>query len=74
VNGKRFARHQKRTIVAGILSFVVVLVMLQLWLLTATMNAYLGGDHSILLAAALASLACLLLNLGLLWYIYGLER
>jgi hypothetical protein len=37
------------------------------------MNAYLGGDHSILLVAALASLACLLLNLGLLWYVYNLE-
>jgi hypothetical protein len=73
VNATRFARHQKKTIVAGILSFVVVLVILQLWLLTATMNAYLGGDHSILLAAALASLVCLLLNLGLLWYVYGLE-
>ena len=73
MNGTRFARHQKRTIVAGILSFVVVLVILQLWLFTATMNAYLGGDHSILLAAALASFACLLLNLGLLWYVYDLE-
>jgi hypothetical protein len=70
----RFARHQKKTIVAGILSFVVVLVILQLWLLTATMNAYLGGDRSILLPAALASLACLALNAGLLWYIYALEK
>jgi hypothetical protein len=26
------------------LGFVVILVVLQLWLLTATMNAYLGGD------------------------------
>ena len=74
MNGGRFARHQKSTIVAGILSFVVILVILQLWLFTATMNAYLGGDHSILLAAALASLACLLLNLGLLWYVYNLDR
>ena len=73
MNGTRFARHQKRTMVTGILSFVVVLVILQLWLFTATMNAYLGGDHSILLAAALASLACLLLNLGLLRYVYNLE-
>jgi hypothetical protein len=74
VNGSRFARHQKKTIVAGILSFVVVLVILQLWLLTATMNAYLGGDDSILLPAALVSLACLALNAGLLWYIYALEK
>ena len=70
----RFARHQKKTIVNGILSLVIILVILQLWLLTATMNAYLGGDHSILLPAALASVVCLLLNVGLLRYVYTLEK
>jgi hypothetical protein len=74
MNGARFARHQKKTIVAGILSFVVVLVILQLWLFTATMNAYLGGDEAILWPAALASLVCLGLNVGLLWYLYALEQ
>src|SRR5690606_36132633 len=38
----RFARSQRGTIVNGILSVVLVLVILQLWLLIATMNAYLG--------------------------------
>jgi uncharacterized protein DUF6755 len=74
MSGSRFARHQRKTIVSGILSLVVILVILQLWLLTATMNAYLGADDSILLPAASASIACLLLNLGLLRYVYGLER
>jgi hypothetical protein len=73
MSGSRFARHQRKTIVNGILSLVVILVILQLWLLTATMNAYLGGDHSILFPAALASVVCLLLNVGLLWYVYALE-
>jgi hypothetical protein len=70
----RFARSQRTTIVAGILSFVILIVVLQLWLLTATMNAYLGGDTTILLPAALASLACLGLIAGLLWYLYALDR
>ena len=48
------------------LGFVVILVVLQLWLLTATMNAYLGGDEEVVWPAAAASLACFLLNLGLL--------
>ncbi|HKY85883.1 MAG TPA: DUF6755 family protein [Pseudorhodoplanes sp.] len=73
MSGPRFARHQRKTIVNGILSLVVILVILQLWLLTATMNAYLGGDHSILFPAALASVVCLLLNAGLLWYVYALD-
>jgi hypothetical protein len=70
----RFARSQRTTVVNGILSFVVLLVVLQLWLLTATMNAYLGGATGILLPGALASLACLLLNLGLLRYLSALDR
>jgi len=45
---------------------VALLVMLQLWLLTATMNAVLGGDHSIAWPAAAASAGCLAVNLWLL--------
>ncbi|HEX6176178.1 MAG TPA: DUF6755 family protein [Candidatus Binatia bacterium] len=74
MNDPRFARHQKRTILSGVLCFVMILVILQLWLLTATMNAYLGGDESVLGPAALASIACLGLNAGLLWYVYALDR
>lgn len=70
----RFVRFQRMTIVNGILAFVIVMVILQLWLLTATMNAYLGGETSILLPAAVVSLACLLLNAGLLWFLFRLER
>lgn len=69
----RFARKQRSTIVLGILSIVLIIVILQLWLLTATMNAYLGGDDTILWPAALASLVCLALNGGLLWYLFRLE-
>ena len=63
-----FTREQRTTVVNGILGFVVVLVVLQLWLLTATMNAYLGGDDDAVWPALGASVACLLLNLGLLRY------
>jgi hypothetical protein len=70
----RFSRSQRMTILNGILALVLIIVILQLWLLTATMNAYLGGDGSILWPAALVSLACLGLNVGLLWYLYGLEK
>jgi len=61
------------TIISGVLSLVVIIVILQLWLLTATMNAYLGGDTSTLWPAALASLICLGLNVGLLWYLHRLD-
>ncbi len=70
----RFPRPQRLTVINGILSIVLILDVLQLWLLTATMNAYLGGDQGVLLPAAAASLVCLLLNAGLLRYLYDLDR
>jgi uncharacterized membrane protein YjjP (DUF1212 family) len=71
---KPFTREQKLPIVYGILSIVLILVVLQLWLFTATMNAYLGGDDSVVLPAAIASLVCFLLNFGLLRYLLAMER
>ena len=69
----RKVRAQRMTIVNGMLAFVVMIVVLQLWLLTATMNAYLGGDASVVVPAALTSLGCLGLNAGLLWYLFRLD-
>jgi len=69
-----FTRDQRLTIIYGILCFVVVLVVLQLWLLTATMNAYLRGDESVIWPAAAASVVCLGVNVGLLRYLYYIER
>ena len=71
---RQFTRDQKMTIVYGILCIVLILVILQLWLLSATMNAYLGGDESIIWPAGLGSVACFALNAGLLWYLYGIEK
>ena len=48
----RFVRSQRATIVAGILSLIAVIVVLQLWLFTATMEAYLGGDDAIAIPGA----------------------
>jgi hypothetical protein len=69
-----FTRRQRMTVLSGMLAFVVMLVVLQLWLLTATMNAYLGGDERVIWPAAAASLACFALNAGLLRYLYFIDR
>lgn len=71
---KKFSLEQRMTIVNGILCIVLLLVMLQLWLLMATMNAFLSGDESVVWPAALASVGCLALNGGLIWYLYGMDR
>ncbi len=67
-------RHQRLSIVYAILCIVSMLVVMQLWLLTATMNAFLGGDERIVWPAALASAACLTLNAGLLRYLIRLDH
>ena len=67
-------RRQRLSIVYGILCIVLMLVVMQLWLLAATMNAFLGGNQAIVWPAALASAACLGLNVGLLRYLILLDR
>ena len=69
-----FSREQRLTIIHGMLIFVLIVVVLQLWLLTATMNAWLGGDDSVVWPAAAASAACLALNVGLFRYLVRMER
>ena len=71
---RTFTREQRMPIVQGILAFVLILVVLQLWLLTATMNAYLGGDDGVVWPAAAASTLCFALNAGLLIYLRRLEK
>jgi len=69
-----FSREQRTTIIYGMLVFVLIVVILQLWLLTATMNAWLGGDDSVVWPAAAVSAGGLALNVGLLRYLGRMER
>ena len=69
-----FSRDQRTVIVYGMLVFVLIVVVLQLWLLTATMNAWLGGDDSVVWPAAAGSAARRALNVGLLKYLGRIER
>jgi hypothetical protein len=71
---RRFSRHQRVTITKGILLFALTLVLCQLWLFTATLNAYLGGDTSVVWPGAIASIVCLGLNVGLLRQLHWLEE
>lgn len=70
---QKFTTEQRTTIVHGVLCLLLILVVLQLWLLTATMNAFLGDDEAVILPAAVVSLICFGLNIGLLRYVYKME-
>lgn len=69
-----FTRDQRMIIINGMLAFVLIVVVMQLWLLTATMNAWLGGDESIVWPGLLVSAAGLALNGGLLIFLRRLDR
>ncbi|MEO7733192.1 MAG: DUF6755 family protein [Kofleriaceae bacterium] len=65
---RQLTRAQRLTVIYGVVCFVLVLVILQLWLLTATVNAWLGDDDGVVWPALAASAGCLALNIGLLRY------
>lgn len=69
-----FSRSQRLGVIYGMISFILITVVCQLWLVTATVNGVLGGDDSIAWPAAVASLLCLASNVGLLRYIYSIEK
>lgn len=71
---RSLTREQLTAIISGILCIVSFLVVMQLWLLTTTMNAHLGDDASVTVPAAVASLLCCALNVVLFRYLRGLER
>lgn len=70
----RLTRTQEQTILGGINLIVTLLVVMQLWLLTATMNAWMGRDTSIVWPAAGASLACFAFNVLLVRRLLVLAR
>ena len=59
-----FTRDQRMTIINGMLVFVLIIVVLQLRLLTATMHAWLGGHDGLVCPGAIASAAALALNVA----------
>ena len=60
-------RPGARAVATARLVVVALLCGLQYWLLTTTMEAFHGGDRALPFAAALASGACFLLGLGLVF-------
>jgi hypothetical protein len=67
-------RTQGSTLFSAILILVATTVVMQLWLLTFSMEALLRGQFGTLVPAALASTALLLVNAGLLRYVFRFDR
>jgi len=67
-------RSQGTTLFSAILILVATTVVVQLWLLTFSMEALLRGQFRTLIPAAVASTVLLLINGGLLRYVFRFDR
>jgi hypothetical protein len=67
-------RTQGGALMAALCLFIGTVLVIQLWLLSAAVDALLGGDDAVLWPAALASLFLLLLNIGLLLFALSYDR
>ena len=67
-------RSQGTTLFRAILILVATTVVVQLWLLTFSMEALLRGQFKTLAPAAIASTVLLLINGGLLRYVFRFDR
>ena len=67
-------RQQGTVLFTGILFLVATTVVIQLWLLTVSMEALLSGAMRTLLPAAAASSVLLFVNAGLLRYVLRFDR
>jgi hypothetical protein len=63
-------REQGLVLFSGILWLVGLVVIVQLWLVTAALEALLAGHRSVLFPAAVASVLLFLLNGGLLMFVW----
>jgi len=60
-------RRRRRAAIDAAMACVIVLLIVQMWLLTATLESYLAGHHGVA-GAAFAVSACLFLVCGVFYF------
>jgi len=71
---ERDVRNAQRTqAISVVMIFVILLLLIQLWLLTISMEEFLGGDSRLAVSTFLTSLGCFGINLWLLRYVNGID-
>jgi uncharacterized protein DUF6755 len=66
--------RQGTTLFTAICMLIGLLVITQLWLLAAALDAALSGDARVALPATIASAVLFAVNAGLLWYVFDFDR
>ena len=68
------ARKKRRVAVDAAMLMVIVLLMTQMWLLTATLESYLAGHHDVALPGMLMSAVLFVACAALYWLVTRLDR
>lgn len=71
---RKSTRHQYLVAIDGALALTVVLLVVQMWLLTASLEAYLSGDRESAIPGAIFSGLLFAGNGGLYLFVRKLER
>ena len=66
-------RQQGATLFSAILVLIAILVVIQLWLVAAALDALLARHIAVLVPTAIASIVLFVLNGGLLWYVVSFD-
>jgi hypothetical protein len=66
-------RQQGATLFSAILVLIAILVVIQLWLVAAALDALLARHVAVLVPTAVASIVLFVLNGGLLWYVVSFD-
>ena len=70
----RERRRQGITLMTAICAFIAVLLVIQIWLVSAALEALLSNDRAVLVPAAVASLVLFAINGGLLLHAVRFDR
>jgi hypothetical protein len=66
-------RQQGSTLFSAVLVLIAILVVIQLWLVAAAVEALMARQTAVLVPTAVASTALLALSAGLLWYVVSFD-
>jgi Family of unknown function (DUF6755) len=66
--------QQGSTLFSAILMLIATLVVVQLWLVAASMDALLAHEFSVLVPTAIASVVLFVMSAGLLMFVVAFDR
>jgi hypothetical protein len=66
--------RRRITAIDGTVALIVLLLMVQVWLLSATLDAYLAGHSDAALPGAVCSGIIFAATAGLYWFVHRIDR